>query len=67
MVHSVHIASNDAAFIPANSALMSPEHDCERQDQTAPRFQRSMLFICDLFKRIEADANSLLLLAQCMP
>jgi len=67
MVHSVHIASDDAALIPVRSALMSPGHDGEGQNQTAPAFQRSMLFRCGLFKDIEADAGSLLLYSQCMP
>lgn len=67
MVHSVHIAANDSALIPARSAVMSPGQDCERQNQTVPAFQRSMLFRCGLFKDIEADASNLLLLAQCMP
>ncbi len=65
MVQPVHIASNGAASISVGSE-MPPERDCEGQKPNVPAFQRSMLFRCGLSKDIEADASSLLLLAQCM-
>ncbi len=67
MVQPVQPASANAALTPTDSALMVSRQDCEGRNENPPAFQERTLFDCDLFNGIGVDANSLLLLAQCIP
>jgi hypothetical protein len=67
MVRPAHAAPANAALNPVDSALMLSGQDCEGRSENPPAFQERTLFGCELFNGIGLDANSLLLLAQCIP
>jgi hypothetical protein len=66
MAQPVHGAPANAGLNPTESAPMLSGQDCEGRNES-PAFKERTLFGCDLFNGIRIDANSLLLLAQCIP
>jgi hypothetical protein len=66
MVQPVHAAPANAALNPTESALLSGQ-DCGRRNENPPAFQERTLLRRGLFNSIGGDADSLLLLAQCIP